>query len=474
MRNTASKVSRAVTKSGLPGRLGSGLFPGIESSAMWGDGTGSISAEFGQAVVLRQRMVLYGFADRKVGNPPSVEHAKPFGSLLRRVYALLSTIAVTIVLAKAIEPRIGTPTAGLGMSRVDWLLPAMIGGSVVGVVLVLSSGSWAGLALVTRLGLPTIGPRVRAGANGLIWAAVAVLAVHFTSTAFDVMPGGHRLVAILLGLAVGFGTYRLHQHSIAHDTYRTFNLVALLLATGSLASMSITPTGQWWTHNFSTLGTSNDLAAVCFNVAVAASGAGMAGLSGAMTRALEGERFALRRGGAWVVRILIILIGASLMGVGLVPINGNTDLHNSFAGGAAGAFALLCTGVQLWAARPPRTLVAFSYAALLTECVAMFSYADLGLFNLTVFEVVAFTLVFAWLIALVATTSSHEHAHEAVAAPATEPHRMPPRRRTVSVRQPSSAPPLRRTGSRGPASITRRHAPSRPRSMGFRHDHRTG
>ena len=44
--------------------------------------------------------------------------------------------------------------------------------------------------------------------------------------------------------------------------------------------MSITPTGEWWTHNFSTLGTSDDIAAACFNVAMVVSGAGMAAMSG--------------------------------------------------------------------------------------------------------------------------------------------------------------------------------------------------
>ena len=48
--------------------------------------------------------------------------------------------------------------------------------------------------------------------------------------------------------------------------------------------------------------------------------------------------------------------------------------------------------------------MAGSYLSIAIEVVAMIAYDGIGVFNLTVFEIVAFTLVFAWLIALVAMT----------------------------------------------------------------------
>jgi hypothetical protein len=65
---------------------------------------------------------------------------------------------------------------------------------------------------------------------------------------------------------------------------------------------------------------------------------------------------------------------------------------------------VLCVGVQLWARRLPTSLIVASYASIAIEAIAMIGYDGIGVFNLTVFEVVAFTLVFAWLIALVALT----------------------------------------------------------------------
>lgn len=409
--------------------LGTHLIPVIESSDMRGARAGEVlPATSNRVGSLRLRMASPGTADRGGhGRPMSAlddqlihsldDH--PVGvlergrSLMRRVYVVLIAVAVTIVLFRVLTPGLDLTSAGSGrFSGALWALPSVAGGVAVGAALVVASASRAGLAGFARYGLPGFGAAGRALSNGLAWAAIGMLAVHFTAAAFDVLPGGAHGVGAVIGGALGVGTYRLHRHSIEHDAYRTFNLVAMLLAAGSLASMSLTPTGEWWTRNFSTLGTSDDVAAACFNVAIIVSGAGMALLSNGLTRALMSGAYGLRRGGLSVMRILIALIGVGLMGVGLVPIDGDTALHNTFAASAAAAFALLCLGVQVWAARMPAMLIALSYAALALEVSAMISYDVVGLFNLTVFEIIAFTLVFAWLIALVATTSGTGHPVE--------------------------------------------------------------
>jgi hypothetical protein len=230
--------------------------------------------------------------------------------------------------------------------------------------------------------------------------------------------------------------------------------------------MGTTSTGSWWTENFSTLGTSDDLAAACFNVGIVVSGAGMALMSGSLTRAIHNARFEARRGGVLAMRVLIIAIGLSLVGVGLVPIDGATDLHNIAACGAAGAFAVLCLGARLWARRLPRALLLASYASIATEVIAMIAYDGIGLFNLTVFEIVAFTLVFAWLIALVAITHSSPSSDEATDA-ACETHfrrgmracgqRLAGAADDVPVRRFRGPPPARAHPPRRPDTLARRN-----------------
>lgn len=416
---------------------------------MRGARAGFDSASFYRVILMRQRTAHPGSADREGHVRPRVLRSGRISSFTRRLYALLIAGAVSIVLYRALDPGFSPTNTAYAVDML-WLMPSLAGGALVGAILVVASASRDGLASVALVGMPALTPHARSIANGFTWAAVALLGVQFTAAAFDGLPGGHRLAGVVLGSAFGLGTFHLHRHAIEHEAYRTFNLVAMLLAAGSLASMSITPTGEWWTHNFSTLGTSNDLAAACFNVAIVVSGLGIAGLSGLLTRALTLGPFGLRAGARAVMRTLIALVGLGLMGVGLVPINGATELHNAFALGAAASFAALCVGVQLFASRLPRLFVCFSYASLFVETAAMVSYDQLGLFNLTVFELVAFTLVFAWLIALVvATATVHERDQRPadVAAPvARSRHRRPRAMGTPA----NPRPELLRRGRRRP------------------------
>ncbi len=103
---------------------------------------------------------------------------------------------------------------------------------------------------------------------------------------------------------------------------------------------------------------------------------------------------------------------------------------------------MLCLGVQFWARRLPRTLVIGSYGSIAIEVVAMFAYDGIGVFNLTVFEIVAFTLVFAWLIALV--TITHATPGAGCRGPAATSSRSPAR--PPSSRAPSPAWSTRRRG----------------------------
>ncbi|MDR5701925.1 hypothetical protein [Agromyces aerolatus] len=390
---------------------------------------------------------------------------------IRRAHVALISLAFAIIavqLADAGGPGAGLPGAGLAGAGLAgqpnlWALPAIAAAAAAGAMLVIVSGSPASLEVLRTLGLPEISAARRARANGLVWAGVGLLMVHFTAPAFEPVPGGPVIVGLVFALGLGVGTMRLHRAAIDHEAYRSFNLVALLLAAGSLASMSITPTGEWWVHNFSTLGTSDDIAAACFNIAITMSGLGMALLGPALSGALRSERFRLRRGGLTAVRVLIAFIGVSLMGVGIVPIDRATDLHNLFACGAAAGFAVLALGVQLWARRMPRTLVVFSYAALAVEIAAMIAYDGLKVFNLTVFEIVAFTLVFAWLIVLVAVTGpaalGEPAGPDALTSVAAEPparHLVPHRvRRQAGARTPATRSAGHARRSRAPVTVGR-------------------
>jgi hypothetical membrane protein len=210
--------------------------------------------------------------------------------------------------------------------------------------------------------------------------------------------------AALIAGSLGAVTGAVHRRAHGQAAYRSFNMVAMLLAAGCLASMSMTTTGAWWVLNFSTLGTSDDLAAVFFNLALVLSGLAMAAMSGRLASGIERPEHDARRGAVPTVRALVAVIGLSLAGVGVVPIDTDELLHNVFACAAGAAFALLASLTPVLVRRMPRTLVRTSRASLALEVSAFVIYDRLGLVSLTVFEIVAFALVFVWLITLVVTT----------------------------------------------------------------------
>ncbi|MGR0221830.1 hypothetical protein [Agromyces sp. ZXT2-6] len=251
---------------------------------------------------------------------------------------------------------------------------------------------------------PRLTSRHRAAANATVWAVIATLAVGAAADAFTALPGGAVAAGALIAGLLGGVTGAVHRRAHGQAAYRSFNMVALLLAAGCLASMSMTTTGAWWALNFSTLGTSDDLAAVFFNLGLILSGLAMAAMSGRLASGIERPEHAARRGAVPTVRALIAVIGISLAGVGFVPIDTDEVLHNTFACAAGAAFALLASLTPVLVRRMPRSFAIMSRASLVLEVSAFVVYDRLGLVSLTVFEIVAFALVFVWLITLVVTT----------------------------------------------------------------------
>lgn len=332
------------------------------------------------------------------GQAPILRHM----TLLATMLVIASAVAVAVVqqLLRLSGQDIGSAD---GVVAAACLIVAVLVAAVLLAALVMSAAEY-------RVPDATIGraPRLtrghRAAANAAAWAVIATLGVSAAADAFTPLPGGAVAAAALIAGSLGAVTGAVHRRAHGQAAYRSFNMVAMLLAAGCLASMSMTTTGAWWVLNFSTLGTSDDLAAVFFNLALILSGLAMAAMSGRLASGIERREHDARRGAVPTVRALIAVIGLSLAGVGLVPIDSDELLHNLFACAAGAAFALMASLTPVLVRRMPRTLVLTSRASLALEVSAFVIYDRLGLVSLTVFEIVAFALVFVWLITLVVTT----------------------------------------------------------------------
>ncbi|WP_152030821.1 hypothetical protein [Agromyces aureus] len=321
-------------------------------------------------------------------------------SVMRRVLAILVALFLGVAVFQLFAPRLGAPIDAAWHDRqAGAILIGACAAIGVFVALTIASASRSGVELLHRLGIHST-PENRAVLAAGSWFAAAALGVHFSAAAFNPVPGGQWAVAVVLGGGLALAVFCLHRVAVHDHAYRTFNLAALTLAAGSIASMSLTGTGSWWALNFSTLGTTDDAAAFSFNAGAVLSGLAMVLLARALTSGLAAPRYGASAGGIRVVRVCIVLLGLCLAGVGLVPIDTATDLHNAFALGAAVCFAVPAVGLRLLVRAAPLRLVVLSVAFVLVEAAAMVLYDGLHVFSLTVFEIIAFSLIFVWLIAL--------------------------------------------------------------------------
>lgn len=321
-------------------------------------------------------------------------------AVMRRVLTTLISLFLGVAVFQLFAPRLDQPVDALWHDRHAWAI--LIGaGAAVGVfaALTIASASQSGIELLHRFGVHST-PENRAVLAAGSWFAAAALGVHFSAAAFSPVPGGQWVVAVVLGGGLALAVFCLHRVAVHDHAYRTFNLAAMTLAAGSIASMSLTGTGSWWALNFSTLGTTDDAAAFSFNAGAVLSGLAMVLLARTLTNGLAAPRFGASDAGIRVLRVCIVMLGLCLAGVGLVPIDTATDVHNAFALGAAVCFALPALCLRLLVRGAPRRLVVLSIAFVAVEVVAMVLYDGLHLFSLTVFEIVAFSLIFIWLIAI--------------------------------------------------------------------------
>jgi hypothetical protein len=346
-----------------------------------------------------------------IGRVPIIRHAASLAAMT----AIASAVAIAV--AQLLLRWSGRAIGAVDAAAAAACLLVAVGVATVLLGALLVAGAEHRPSATPGRGLGMSSDR-RAAANASVWAAIAALGVGAAGDAFTPLPGGAVVAGALIAGGLGAVTGAVHRRAHRQSAYRAFNVVAMLLAAGCLASMSMTSTGAWWALNFSTLGTSNDLAAACFNLGLVVSGGAMAAMAGRLASGIDRRAYDARRGAVPTVRALIAIIGVSLAGVGLMPIDTDEVLHNAFACAAGAAFALLAALAPVLVRRMPRNLIRASHASLALEVSAFVIYDRMGLVSLTVFEIVAFALVFVWLITLVVTTHPVViHEFEELASP---------------------------------------------------------
>ncbi|MDR7082759.1 putative membrane protein [Arthrobacter ginsengisoli] len=208
--------------------------------------------------------------------------------------------------------------------------------------------------------------------------------------------------AIIVGTTGAVSAYTAYLSAVTMNAYRLAALLAVFLVAGILTSMLTAEDPQWWQEHLSALGMTSDVSGVTFNVTLIVAGVVVTTLAGYSTKTLawQANTASSRRR----VRLLeggIVLIGILLACVGLFPVDERFGLHTLAASGMVLVFGTLIVRMRALVPSMPATFNALGLVFLAVIAFAVLMYFPFGYYNLTAVELIAASLVFAWLIVLI-------------------------------------------------------------------------
>ena len=225
--------------------------------------------------------------------------------------------------------------------------------------------------------------------------------------------------AILVGVTGALSAYIAYLSAVTMNAYRLAALLAVFLVTGVLTSMLTAADPQWWQENLSALGMSSDVSGVAFNVTLIVAGVVVTTLAGYSTRTLEATAStASARRRVRQLEAGIILIGVLLACVGLLPVDEQFWLHTAAASGMVVVFGTLIVRMRSLVPSIPATFNVLGLVFLVVIAFAVLMYFPFGYYNLTAVELIAASLVFAWLIVLIRNLAAVDADQLAASAPA--------------------------------------------------------
>ncbi len=203
-----------------------------------------------------------------------------------------------------------------------------------------------------------------------------------------------------VAVASGLAAYWIYLSVSSITTPKLAMLLIVFMASATLASMATAQDPQWWEYHFSQLGTADDFSSSLFNLALIIGGAFVTTFALYVDRDLTTlvRQGVLERASApRVVSVVFIVMGVLLAGVGLVPVNVSTPIHNFCAVGMSISFLVLLIGAPWILRGMPRRFFVFCWGGIVLLLASAVLFEPLGYYNLTAFELAAFSIIFGWI-----------------------------------------------------------------------------
>ncbi|MEJ3405572.1 hypothetical protein WDJ51_12590 [Rathayibacter sp. YIM 133350] len=220
--------------------------------------------------------------------------------------------------------------------------------------------------------------------------------------------------AAILGAVVALSAYFVFLSASGMTTSRLASTMAVFLVLGVVVSMLTVSNDHWWQMNLSALGQYDDFSAGTFNLTLIIGGIVITTLANYMTTELESgpltrtdaatsDATALSR--ARYVKWSLVLIGVFLACVGIFHVDEHFWVHNTVASGMAVVYGVLVIRLRWIVPGLPESFFIVGYAFLGLVVVAGVFFAT-GYWNLTAVEILAFALIFTWLLVLIRMISA--------------------------------------------------------------------
>ena len=313
--------------------------------------------------------------------------------------------AIALVVGPFVFRRTGTPLSGqVSLATVTSILVAVLGGAAFAtayVRLARHTVRWRQRPMIWR---------VRdAAALTIAAASMAAMAALAAYTVFQRMFQGlllGRIAATLMTAAtVAAGCYLLTIIAQGMDSSGVAALLGSFLAAGAVASTLSADDPGWWQSNFSALGVSTETSASAFNFTVITAGVVLTTLADFL--ALDLERWpGVTRRIVRIIRVLLIVIGLALIGLGTIPVDQSRLFHDINAVTVIVGFGglILATPSLLRGLPRPFLVSTAMLGALIVGIVGL--WKPFHVYNFTAVELLSVLVIFAWLALFARTVGS--------------------------------------------------------------------
>jgi hypothetical protein len=209
---------------------------------------------------------------------------------------------------------------------------------------------------------------------------------------------------ILAGVALAVTAYMVFLSAVNLSPMMLSLVLALFLVVGALASMLSATDPLWWQKNLSTLGISDDISALAFNLTLIIAGIMVTTIARYATAFLPHATSAERRGRN-LVRLALVLIGVFLACVGILPVNEFFAAHTAAASGMAIVYVATVVCLRWLLPSMPSVFIVLGYVYV-GVIVTLAIFFVTGYYNLTAVELVAAVLIFSWVIVFLRNTGA--------------------------------------------------------------------